>query len=57
MKKLIKVTCRCGCDGCYYDSFERCPIADAPQGSIISNSQNWECVIDNCIYVEVDVDE
>lgn len=57
MKKLIKVPCRCGCDGCYYDSFERCPIADAPQGSIIGNSQNWECVIDNCIYVEVDVDE
>lgn len=57
MKKLVKVPCKCGCSGCYYDSFEECPIAEAPQGNIIGNSQLWECVVDNCIYVEVDSDE
>lgn len=57
MKKLVKTPCKCGCSGCYYDSFEKCPIAEASQGNVIGNSQLWECVVDNCIYVEVDSDE
>ena len=57
MKRLIKAPCKCGCDGCYYDMFEHCPIAEAPQDNPIGNSAEWECVIEDCIYVEVDSDE
>lgn len=57
VKKLIKAPCKCGCDGCYYDKFEHCPIAEAVQGNPIGNSSEWECVINDCIYVEVDSDE
>ena len=57
VKKLIKAPCKCGCDGCYYDKFEHCPIAEAPQDNPIGNSAEWECVIEDCIYVEVDSNE
>lgn len=53
--KLKKVEAKCGCDGCYYDNFEKCPIVEASHTSGYPyNSENWECVQENCIFIKED---
>lgn len=52
---LVKVPCKCGCSGCYYDNFEKCPIVEKAKNATDTlpySSANWECVKENCIFVE-----
>lgn len=51
---LKKVPTKCGCDGCYYDRFETCPIVEAANDRPPYRTDEWECVKDDCIFVEVE---
>lgn len=57
--ELVKAPAKCGCDGCYYDSHEGCPIDKhiEENGLPFPPKEQWDCVGMNETYIFIEEDK